>query len=578
MKITRSLPLYAACTVALAISSGCTKGSESGSSSVLSTKSAEISPLRDHALLNYLPSSSMGYYLTDFTLESAKKYGASALGAESTMVGDNLRKLASGSEEDENAKQLSALVEELEASGLIPSEKSKGQLNSFLTSFSIESKQGAPSTPSIVIFEEFASPQNVAAQVTALQKAVEAKGTKTKPFAVEGGSGFSTELTLGEGEDKTVKVPLIFAAKGGRLIASTTPALVDVDFLNGAASKSTRFAELKNDADYKRALESVPAHRTEFASSFIDTKRLLKAVAGVSPELEASRAEIEKLPLGAGFLAREMDQALVDRGSVIFASDTQGANPAITELQKVSASSFATQFPAGLVGFISLDGAIAKAIIGSMAEKDKTPEIQPMLETALSVEEIGIALRPQQGASPLPELVLVLQSSKSAELAQMISAAITAGASSQGFLSPFQKKEIQGVTVDYALSPFGAGVYVAASGNQVILSTSEPIISEVIAGAKENSGKALEAMSTESKEVINSKGSLVLAHVDYTKVTGLIQGLSASLGIFTGGKPLVEDKELERINSYGQTSAVVSVVDSSIRFTTRTEPLAKKAG
>ncbi len=175
----------------------------------------------------------------------------------------------------------------------------------------------------------------------------------------------------------------------------------------------------------------------------------------------------------------------------------------------------------------------------------------------------------------MPELAVLVNSSEAPAMIASASALISAGAGAQGFLPPFQKKQIQGVAVEYALSPFGAGVYLCASGNQAIVSTSEGILTEILTNQKESKSSALDGLSADSKSLLSSANSLALMHVDYSRVAALIEGLSASLGIFTGGQPLVENSVLESLKKYGQSTASFAFSNRALQFVSRTETAAK---
>jgi hypothetical protein len=259
---------------------------------------------------------------------------------------------------------------------------------------------------------------------------------------------------------------------------------------------------------------------------------------------------------------------------VTLSEEAGQASPIAKELANVNSTSFFTQVPKGLVGLLSIDGALIKAVaqsaLDSTPEKERQ-EAQVAIAPLMGAKEFGLVVRPQKGASPLPELAILLETADAVALSKTISTMIATGAGSQGFLPPFKTKDFNGVSVQYALSPFGAGIYIGNTDTHVLLTSAESLMTELIAIQKGGPGGALDDYSKESKELLSNPQGVAAFQVNYASVAELIDGLSASLGIFTGGQPLMEAKELDALRSLGKTAVQLLFKNNTISFISRSE-------
>jgi hypothetical protein len=182
-----------------------------------------------------------------------------------------------------------------------------------------------------------------------------------------------------------------------------------------------------------------------------------------------------------------------------------------------------------------------------------------------SIESLALAISPTAPGSMFPSVSILLNSEKCSKFYDVIKSQIGGAAKAQmGAELNWMKKKLGNNEIEYIITPFGVGAYLSKDGNNCWLSSSEASFNNIYAI---NGGKQLK--DTLSKEQVNrlkDNSNLFFVNLNFVDLAKVIEEISGSLAMFTGGQSPLEAKELEEIKKFGRLEASLAVKDSMIRL------------
>lgn len=560
---------------------GCSKGSEQSPQ-----KAAQESKL-----LEKIPSSSFGFLVYDESSAAAQRFRKSPWGDQAALEqglsqwygSENLSKVA-----------LAVYQNVLTTPGSHASSIKEGVwfIGGDLTT-----------KPELGVFVSAATNVAMTERLAALEASLKKEGLTVKKEEIPNLQSFSVELG---NSDTPLKVTKVFFVANKDLLAATSElpsatALFD-DKVKGGASA------MISSPFFTKASQKVRSPGDQFAYGYLDRAFLpqVQKLANITIDQEANKEEqaeevktskgegkgvkgaektvkgekaspeeakrevnefINNLPLGSVFVSSKMGDTPSYQvlGDLTPKDDYQ--REFLDAFTKAGNQHIGDLVPEATAFLVSIDGKFMTGLrdlgLKHMPNEEKEAFKNQFVLLDL-LKSFGVAIRGGAG-SPFPELFLIGASDKASELSQSLQQIIGLGLGATGLpLSAWQTKEIEGVKVNYALTPFGIGIYIGASKHAVIIGTSELGVTDAL---KVSSGKAnsmAESIKGAGKELFSERSGPIVFYGNLPQVASMIESLEGSMAMFTGGKSTFDKAQIDRLRSMGTAIATVRATDGML--------------
>jgi hypothetical protein len=113
------------------------------------------------------------------------------------------------------------------------------------------------------------------------------------------------------------------------------------------------------------------------------------------------------------------------------------------------------------------------------------------------------------------------------------------------------KKQVEGLDVDYALSPFGVGVFLAKTSNHIVFSSSEAGLVSVARSFKEGGDNLWKNLPETVRLSLGNEPGFFSYAADLGEFADLLRSLQTSLSMFTGGQSPLKEEDVTRLKSLG---------------------------
>jgi len=195
-------------------------------------------------------------------------------------------------------------------------------------------------------------------------------------------------------------------------------------------------------------------------------------------------------------------------------------------------------------------------------------------EGVKSVSLSARVAKPGQFMFPIPALTLSLNASNpdmANQLKKQLISLGVMGSQLSGGVLPLDSstggmltKKVAGVDVSYLASPFGPGLYLASSGNNVYLATDEPGLAGQISPAK---GSGLSGIA---KGLFKSSGSnpsktLGTFYIDYKKLADFSENMAGLAASYGSSNPFTPEM-IEEMRKYGHSYGTLENSDGIFRL------------
>jgi len=551
--ITVSFCLFVSCGL-----SACTKKEEAG------TSPAAV----DSELLERMPATTIGYVYSDSKSPAYDEFKRSQWYQSPESY------IAKASDIGAEIPASNALVNVLKSSGLFNADPKGKELVGESVFFA--SKPSVAGTPEIGVFAKTREPIDTEKLLGSLETALKGEGFSATRQKVGGVDVLAAEIKAeipgkDQAEPTSVTVKPFFVALPDRVGAVSSVNLAErlIKPLDQIAENDRGIRALKSQPSYQRAVARSASVKGQFITGFADISAFTSVVKENAPAGTpgVSDGTIDDLPFETIAFCRSMNEGLND---YIWLGAKEGALPpeVKADLGKAGHHPGLKNSPPNPVGILSVDGAILRTV-RSQSLKGLSPEERSQAESMSApidrIQGLSLVVRNAAGASPFPELSLLIESDDAAALQETLKGLVGMMAAGGGLpVSAWQTKDIEGTKVDFMASPIGVGLFMGSVKNTLVLSTADAAIGDLITGKK-----APEVEATLTGGALKGVAApLLLFYTSGERVGNFIESLQASMAMFTGGKPLVEPDGMQSIRSMGTIGTAVSFADDALRVQT----------
>lgn len=517
--------------------------------------------LLEHEVLGSMPPNTYGFLIFDTAGEAYKRFRATAFGRVGFQVVENLKQtLARGSNQDVSGV-LDALMKTraFNADPAAPPAFKGGaaflslapQANGVEASLCLLGSQGVDVQQDLNTFRASLTGNNSIQD----QQYGNAKGFS---FQVEPGSS----------------ARIFVAVDQNRLVVGSSQELVTT-ILNQKTPEGLQ--QTRSSPAYTRAIAALPPTANQMAYGFFDLE-VLSSLARKG-KLGAGSAQaaddLKDFPVEGVVMARTMTDSLTDNAVITLKAKTEQQKTAFAALNSAGKDVTMEAMPPGTLIFLGFDGRAVSQIKDNALQK--AGEAQAAMAASLSVLDsitaMGLGLRPGQGASPFPEVVIAAQSAQADNLRDTIFAQLEGMSSGGGLpVSPWAEKDVAGVKAHFTQSPFGIGAYIASAKDKVILATSEKALADTVETIKGTQMGMVQSLSAATKGLVGQPKSLFAFYSDFTKLADAIGAMQGSLAMFTGGQPPMDQSQLQNLKQLGVLMATVTMDNDMLRVNGAYDP------
>jgi hypothetical protein len=250
-----------------------------------------------------------------------------------------------------------------------------------------------------------------------------------------------------------------------------------------------------------------------------------------------------------------------------------GLSPNTTETKEIAEAfqgaalpKSAFRIPGDTAFSFSLDTRILNRL-QSLVQASSDPAASLALQQLKSIEAITIGLRNSDGASPIPDVFIEVESADPGQVSGTLESGIGLGLMSAGQQAQWISKDVAGAPTRFVMTPLGVGLYIASpiASRTVVMASSERAITDIVSLSK--SGRALEeSMSKALRDNISSPlaGSLYINCLELAKVIDTVKKTAVSM---MGPSPELEQAlDSERIRKLGVGINTLSFMNGVFKF------------
>ncbi len=509
----------------------CSKKSETVES--LKVKKPEISPIETDSFFNFLPSSTLGFYIADFSSKNFKKLISSSKLNKNQKISDWIMNKVGDSEMSAIIKELISLYKDEDG-------------------YSIE-KQMIFLTKGTEITPNFGAIQTLKEGKSEAIKAQVSEIFKKKEFVVT--SEKLAEKDVNKYTDKTGKVSLYLYNTKDEIGFATDSKLIETIAKKEPTETLKKFISQGKENGF---MKKIYGRSNEYGFGALDLTHLTNLIK------EKSSGKLNEIPITFAFFSNQMGLKNSGQKDYVafkmtdkfdFSIPTKGAVNSISKFNKDS------------VGALTIDNSVLQIAKKNMLENlpaSQTPEIKSKLDILNSLNTIGISVNKSAGGTIFPELSTFVKVKNSIDnvKSSFFDAFKTLISQSPLPLSEWQEKEVNGLKTNYLLSPLGIGLFVANTENTLYLSTTENGLTNSL--SEENKETLLDTLPKDSIDEIKTKNPAIFLYVDYSKVADMIKDASSSMSMFTGGQSNFDEEQYNSLKGMGKFSAALNIEGKSL--------------
>jgi len=528
-----------------------------------STEVKSSSSILDNQVLTYLPNASIGFVTWDTQSESYKRLKASAWGQSMSKSYEMLKKFEN--EADPEAKKFLRIADGLVQTGLWQKSPADPEaLQGGVAFFDIDT---AKKLPEIGLYAFPASGVDLPSKITAMEAVIAKEGIKTNKETISGASGFSIDFEGAKASGSPVNKLYVVSTKE-KLALGTTPEIV-TRFISGTPEGGMQ--KIKDSNEFKQATKGIASAGDSMTFAFLDFNKLVGSLESVanSTGTDTGAKDLKEVPVESFAVASQMKDSLSSTFTVSLNPKNDMQKKVVTSLSGGGKNDIVKRVPNDIMLLLSIDGGtIASIKKAALAEipAEALGEMQSTIALLDSIKTLAIGVRAAAGASPFPEVMIVAESSQSADIEKNVKAQLETALASSGMPLPWQQKTVGDAKVTYALSPFGVGAYLTSTPDLVVISSGEKLVSDLIQAGKNDSTGLLASLSQSSKDMVNNSKSIVVAYSNFTKIGNTLGSVQDSLAMFTGGKGSIQPDQIETIKNMGTVILSLNLEDNLVKL------------
>jgi len=181
------------------------------------------------------------------------------------------------------------------------------------------------------------------------------------------------------------------------------------------------------------------------------------------------------------------------------------------------------------------------------------PSAAMAVEQLKNIQGITLGLRSGDGASPVPDLYLALDSSTRDQVASTVESGIGLGMMATGQQLQWLSKDIGGSPTRYFLTPIGVGVYVSSPKNSgsLIVATSERAVKDI--STSSGNGTSLDtSMPKELRARVTAATTAGSLYLNFIQLGNLVESVKGTIASMMGPNPELDQAlDAARLRKFG---------------------------
>ena len=578
MKFYRIFSVFLVVFLIIAFSVSCKgKSAEQGSANVTAA-SNDSDTASGAALLSKIPKDSYGFLMFDSRHPGYEKLLASPWAESVVIPGSDLGEMGGAG----STTKQDLLIRIVNRLGLDP--KNKESLRQVFSSAGVfvsppaEQKEGKSANPLGVspgFGAIFTSDKSFPFKdkLPVIKEELQKDGMELEELDVAAGSGFVAKQSKGR--------ELVVASVNDYNIVLSNTALAQGILANLSASGGDGYPQVMDSETFKKAFSDTPPREQQFAFGYIDGPALFAVARAMQPANIRNQAVEKAAPffkaLGVTFTMQEAPQTDI---RLLYHTTGEGAE-VFSKLSSSPSGPILDAFTDTPLAFLSVDGQSLKTL------KDRAKEMAPAEKKQMfdsfsfvdSVKRVAVIAKvaaPGTSLLPIPDLMIGLQTSASDQAAAQIQQFVVSSMSSSGMVSgtgQWLSKEVEGTTVKTLPGSLGLGLSLAAKGDLLLLSSSEPMLVSTLGNISKQGAKGFSAtLSQRSKQTLVNSNTLGNMYINFEQAGTFLETMAGVLAMYAPQKPGGEDmfspEKLAALKKMGSMVASVKLGDESIGITT----------
>lgn len=533
--------LVAGCLIGGLATVSCSRKEEAGSSSSSSSSSA-VAPKIDFSgsLVGYLPQETVGFFLWEGKHPAYQKYLSSPWGSTKS----NLASIMDSA--DEKTK---AVFDVLTKVGLDPKDP-KTWKGLFAEAVVFATKGAGTNEPAFALAFRTDSSVKLAQVFEGLKKAIPADGATVTDLKLAKGTGVKIQA-----KDAAPNAHPIFVAWNDNFGVFSTSEWVPTSLF---ASNGSAVPPVVSSALFTKSIVGLPENAARFGTGYADVRALTEVAEKVGGAPAGEAPVPSDVPVQAVSFAIGMDDAPRSHARVVYDEGKTASNQWFKSLNTSESTSVAAAVPTKPLLFLSIDGQTAKrlrdAAVAAQGDSPAAKMAAQQLAFLDSVKRIGLAVRTApmgQSLLPVPDMMLVFDSTQPAQTAQQIQTLVTQAMGASGMPPmPWTDTKVNEVAVKSMVSPLGVGMFLASSKNLVIAATTEGQLKAALGGSGFTKGLAPRAEAVFASE--QSVGNLYL---NFAEVASMLESMGGMMAMYApqdqNAAKFMQPENIEAIRKMG---------------------------
>lgn len=535
--------LVAACIAGGIAAVSCSRKEESSSASGKSASSSAVAtPKLDFSgtLVSYLPQETVGFFLWEGKHPAYQKYLSSQWGAGQS----NLNSIFENA--DEKTKEI---LDVLTKVGIDPKDP-KTWRGMFAEAVAFASKGTGTNEPAIALAFRADATVKVPQVFEGLKKALPAdkttvtdlklaKGTGVKLMAKDGGPGAHP----------------IFVAWNDNFGVISTAEWVPTSLF---ASAGNTVPGVVTGPLFEKSIAGLPENSARFGTAYADVRALTEVAEKVGGAAAGEAPKPADIPVQAVSFALGMDDSPRTHARVVYDESKANQNQWFKSLGSSESGTVAAAVPTKPLLFLSIDGQTAKrmrdAAIAAQGDSPAAKMVASQLSFLDSVKRIGLVVRTApmgQSLLPIPDMMLIFDSSQGAQTSQQVQSLVTAAMGSSGMPPmPWTDSKVNDVPVKSMTSPFGVGMYLASSKNLVFASTTEGQLKAALSGAG-----FTKSLAPRAEAVFASEQSIGNLYLNFSELASMLESMGGMMAMYApqdqNAAKFMQPENIEAIRKMG---------------------------
>lgn len=394
---------------------------------------------------------------------------------------------------------------------------------------------------------------------------------------IEGGSAFSfdhNELAqAGRSRAKDSKPRMRYVGWSGPIGAIATKLWP----IQAALSRQgTGIPKNVDSPQFKESVAEFPPAKHRYAIGYIDIAALLEDVKSQQDggEVIEDTLNLKLIPFKSVALSMAMDDAPSNMARLLYEVKDPQHKKWFRALHSSSNAQLINSIPSRPLIFLSVDGQTLKDLRHLTLEGSGlgSQSAVKMLSSLDSVSRIALFTRIApigQSILPIPDLLMVLESSNPSELRSKLENLLGSLASGTGVSTGgWQEKELHGASVKFIRSQLGVGAYLAIKDNSVIVSSTEPMIRSVLEGLSTGKASLAKSVSSRTQQALAKDDSLGSLYIDFQEVGSFLENMGGMLSMYAPqndeAKKFLSPESIANVKKMGAVVGSIKVDDNSI--------------